>query len=158
MTSVASNLSLPCGSSVKNRLCKAAMTEGVADGYNRATDRHVILYRRWADGGAGSLLTGNVQVDRRYLERAGNIVVDGEQDKAQLEALEAMAEAGTSNDTHLWMQISHAGRQTPKLVASEPVGPSDIPVALPGGRFGKPRALSGDEIRDVIDRFAFAAG
>ncbi len=158
MTSVASNLSLPCGSSVKNRLCKAAMTEGVADGYNRATDRHVILYRRWADGGAGSLLTGNVQVDKRYLERAGNIVIDGEQDAQQLSALEAMAEAGTVNDTHLWMQISHAGRQTPKLVASEPVGPSDIPVALPGGRFGKPRALSGDEIRDVIDRFAFAAG
>lgn len=134
------------------------MTEGVADGYNRATDRHVTLYRRWANGGAGTLLTGNVQVDRRYLERAGNIVIDGEQDKKKLKALESMAEAGTANDTHLWMQVSHAGRQTPKLVASEPVGPSDIPVALPGGRFGKPRALSGDEIRDVIDRFAFAAG
>jgi len=134
------------------------MTEGVADGYNRATDRHVTLYRRWADGGAGSLLTGNVQVDKRYLERAGNIVIDGEQDAQQLSALEAMAEAGTVNDTHLWMQISHAGRQTPKLVASEPVGPSDIAVALPGGRFGKPRALSGDEIHDVIERFAFAAG
>lgn len=134
------------------------MTEGVADAHNRATERHVTLYRRWADGGAGILLTGNVQVDRRYLERAGNIAIDGPQDRSQLAALEAMAEAGTSNDAHLWMQISHSGRQTPKLIATEPVGPSDIPVALPGGRFGKPRALSGDEIRDVIKRFAFAAG
>ena len=134
------------------------MTEGVADENNRATARHVTLYRRWADGGAGILLTGNVQVDKRYLERAGNIVIDGDQDAARLSALEAMAEAGTGNDTQLWMQLSHAGRQTPKLVASEPVGPSDIPVAVPGGRFGKPRALSGDEIRDVIERFAFAAG
>lgn len=134
------------------------MTEGIADGHNRATDRHVTLYRRWASGGAGILLTGNVQVDKRYLERAGNIVIDGEQDKTQLEVLEAMADAGTNNDAHLWMQISHAGRQTPKLIATEPVGPSDIPLALPGGRFGKPRALSGDEIRDVIQRFAFAAG
>jgi len=158
MISVSSNLTLPCGSSVKNRLCKAAMTEGIADGHNRATDRHVTLYRRWASGGAGILLTGNVQVDKRYLERAGNIVIDGEQDKTQLEVLEAMADAGTNNDAHLWMQISHAGRQTPKLIATEPVGPSDIPLALPGGRFGKPRALSGDEIRDVIQRFAFAAG
>jgi 2,4-dienoyl-CoA reductase-like NADH-dependent reductase (Old Yellow Enzyme family) len=134
------------------------MTEGIADANNRATQRHVTLYRRWADGGAGLLITGNVQVDRRYLERAGNIVIEGPQNATQLTALEALAEAGASNDTQLWMQISHAGRQTPKLVASEPVGPSNIPVALPGGRFGKPRALSGDEIRDVIKRFAFAAG
>lgn len=155
---VRDSLALPCGARVKNRLCKAAMTEGLADASNRATERHVTLYRRWANGGAGMQLTGNVQVDRRYLERAGNIVVDGAQDAAQLSALEAMAQAGTADDTHLWMQISHGGRQTPKLIASEPVGPSDIPLALPGGRFGKPRALSGDEIRDVISRFALAAG
>lgn len=143
---------------MKNRLCKAAMTEGVADAHNRATDRHVTLYRRWAEGGAGILLTGNVQVDRRYLERAGNIVIDRRQDEAQLAALEAVAEAGTIADTHLWMQLSHAGRQTPKLVATEPAGPSDIPVAIPGGRFGKPRALTGEEIRNVIESFAYAAG
>ena len=134
------------------------MTEGLADARNRATERHVTLYRRWAEGGAGLLLTGNVQVDRRYLERGGNIVIDGPQEASQLSALEAMAEAGTTGGTHLWMQISHAGRQTPVLIASEPVGPSDVGVALPGGRFGKPRALSGDEIRDVIRRFAHAAG
>lgn len=133
------------------------MTEGLADDRNRATARHVELYRRWADGGAGALLTGNVQVDRRYLERAGNIVIDGPQSTAQLAALEAVAEAGTANDTHLWMQISHAGRQTPSLIATEPVGPSDIPLAIPGGRFGKPRALTDEEIRNVIERFAFAA-
>ncbi|MDH3428369.1 MAG: NADH:flavin oxidoreductase/NADH oxidase family protein [Gammaproteobacteria bacterium] len=155
---IARRLTLPCGAGVRNRLCKAAMTEGLADAGNRATERHVTLYRRWAEGGAGLLLTGNVQVDRRYLERAGNIVIDGPQDEGQLTALEMLAKAGTADDTHLWMQISHAGRQTPKLIAAEPVGPSDIPVALPGGRFGKPRALTGDEIRDVIGRFAFAAG
>jgi 2,4-dienoyl-CoA reductase-like NADH-dependent reductase (Old Yellow Enzyme family) len=134
------------------------MTEGIADDLNRATDRHVVLYRRWAKGGAGALLTGNVQVDRRYLERAGNIVIDGPQDRGQLESLQAMAEAGTTGDTQLWMQISHAGRQTPLLIASEPVGPSALRLAIPGGRFGKPRALKEDEILDIIDRFAFAAG
>ncbi|MGB5627007.1 MAG: NADH:flavin oxidoreductase/NADH oxidase family protein, partial [Woeseiaceae bacterium] len=155
---IASELGLPCGATIKNRLCKAAMTEGLADARNRATPRHVTLYRRWAEGGAGLLLTGNVQVDRHYLERAGNIVIDGPQESSQLAALEAMAEAGAAGGTHLWMQISHAGRQTPTLIASEPVGPSDVGVAIPGGRFGKPRALSGDEIRDVIERFAHAAG
>jgi 2,4-dienoyl-CoA reductase-like NADH-dependent reductase (Old Yellow Enzyme family) len=150
--------SLPCGRRVKNRLVKAAMTEGLADALNRATDRHVALYRRWTSGGAGALLTGNVQVDRRYLERAGNIVIDGPQDQARLASLEAMAEAGTAGDTQLWMQISHAGRQTPALIATEPVGPSAVRLAIPGGRFGRPRALNEDEILNVIDRFAFAAG
>jgi 2,4-dienoyl-CoA reductase-like NADH-dependent reductase (Old Yellow Enzyme family) len=149
---------LPCGQRVKNRLVKAAMTEGLADSLNRATDRHVELYRRWASGGAGALLTGNVQVDRRYLERAGNIVIDGPQDPGRLAGLEAMAIAGTTGDTQLWMQISHAGRQTPALIASEPVGPSAVQLAIPGGRFGRPRALNEDEILNVIDRFAFAAG
>ena len=148
---------LPCGQRVKNRLVKAAMTEGVADELNRATDRHVELYRRWANGGSGALLTGNVQVDRRYLERAGNIVIDGPQERGQLAGLEAMAEAGSADDTQLWMQISHAGRQTPALIATEPVGPSAVQLAIPGGRFGKPRALTDDEILNVIDRFAFTA-
>ena len=155
---ISSKLALPCGATVRNRLCKAAMTEGIADAENRATDRHVTLYRRWAAGGAGLLITGNVQVDRRYLERAGNIVIDGEQDGVRLKALEAMAAAAGENDTRCWVQLSHAGRQTPKLIASEPVGPSEIGLALPGGRFGKPRALTNDEIRDVIRRFATAAG
>ena len=133
------------------------MTEGLADAHNRATDRHVELYRRWANGGSGALLTGNVQVDRRYLERAGNIVIDGPQERDRLASLSAMAEAGTAGDTQMWMQISHAGRQTPALIATEPVGPSAVQLAIPGGRFGKPRALTDDEILNVIERFAFTA-
>lgn len=154
---IADSFTLPCGTTLKNRLSKAAMTEGLADERNRATDRHETLYRRWAHGGAGMLLTGNVQVDKRYLERAGNVVIDGPQSNEQMQRLSAFAEAGRANDTHIWMQISHAGRQTPKAVASEPVGPSEVALALPGGRFGKPRALADDEIRDIIQRFAFVA-
>lgn len=156
--SISTPLILPCGAALKNRMAKGAMTEGLADARNVATDRHVRLYGRWADGGSGMLLTGNVQVDKRYLERPGNVVIDGPQSNEQLSALAAFAKAGTRNGTHLWMQLSHAGRQTPKAVASEPVAPSAVEVEMPGGQFGKPRALSGDEILDVIQRFAHAAG
>ena len=69
----------------------------------------------------------------------------------------AFAEAGTKNNTHLWMQISHAGRQTPAAVALTPVGPSDVQLKMPGAAFGKPRALEHDEILDIIQRFAHAA-
>lgn len=154
---IASPLALPCGATLKNRLVKAAMTEGLAEPHNRATERHVRLYRRWADGGAAMLLTGNVQVDRRCLERPGNVAIDGPQSPEALAALRAFAKAGTSNNTHLWMQISHAGRQTPASVNKEPLAPSATPLAMPGAQFGKPRAMSETEILDAIRRFAFVA-
>ena len=154
---IESALKLPCGAEVKNRICKAAMTEGLADEQNRATDKHVTLYSRWADGGSGILLTGNIQIDHRYLERPGNVVIEGKQSNEQLSRLRAFAEAGTKNNTHLWAQISHAGRQTPAAVAPTPVGPSDIQLKMPGAAFGKPRALEHDEILDIIARFAHTA-
>lgn len=154
---ISSPLTLPCGAVLKNRLAKGAMTEGLGDARNQATAGHVRLYRRWAEGGAGMLLTGNVQVDRRYLERPGNVAIDGVQSNEAIAALREYAKAGTANDTHLWMQISHAGRQTPALVNKEPVGPSDKALDMPGAQFGKPRALTGPEIEDVIGRFAHVA-
>ena len=156
-TNIETALKLPCGAEVKNRICKAAMTEGLADEQNRATEKHVTLYSRWAEGGAGILLTGNIQIDHRYLERPGNVVVEGKQSNEQLSRLRAYAEAGTKNNTHLWAQISHAGRQTPAAVAPTPVGPSDIQLKMPGAAFGKPRALEHDEILDIIARFAHTA-
>ncbi len=154
---LAQPLTLPCGAVLPNRLCKAAMTEGLADAHNRATSGHERLYRRWGKGGSGLLLTGNVQVDRRYLERPGNVVIEGKQSAQQLDALKSWSAAGKEGGAAIWMQISHAGRQTPAYVASEPVGPSAVPVALPGGQFGAPRALTGVEIEDIITRFAHTA-
>lgn len=147
-------LTLPCGAVLKNRIAKAPMTEGLADAWNRATPRHVTLYRTWAEGGSGLLITGNVQVDRRYLERPGNVVIDRNGGEHELRAYAA---AGRIHDTHIWMQIGHAGRQTPRRVNPVPVAPSAIPLKLPESAFGHPRALSGDEVEDVIRRFAHVA-
>ena len=55
------------------------------------------------------------------------------------------------------MQISHAGRQSPKIVATEPVAPSAIELGLPGGTFARPRALSATEIEEVVERFVHTA-
>lgn len=151
------SLALPSGGSLKNRIAKAAMTEGLADPLNRATDRHVTLYRRWAEGGAGLLITGNVLVDRRYLERPGNVVIDGPQSDEQLAALKKWTGAVREAGADIWMQISHAGRQSPKIVATEPVAPSAIELGLPGGTFARPRALSAAEIEEVVDRFVHTA-
>jgi 2,4-dienoyl-CoA reductase-like NADH-dependent reductase (Old Yellow Enzyme family) len=154
MTSpLAQAIKLPCGTTLPNRLCKAAMTEGIADEHLRATGRHVELYRRWSEGGAGLLLTGNVMIDRRVLERPGNVAVDN---NGGLDALKAWAKAGTSNGNHLWMQISHAGRQSPCYVTGQPMGPSAVQLELLGN-YAKPRALREDEILDFIRRYARVA-
>ena len=157
MTVITDKLDLPCGVEIKNRICKGAMTEGLADAQNRATSQHVNLYDRWSSGGAAILLTGNVQVDHRFLERPGNVVIEGQQTNEQLSRLISYAEAGTKNDTHLWMQISHAGRQTPASVAETPVAPSEVQLEMPGAQFGKPRALSHEEILDIIQKFSHCA-
>lgn len=159
--SIAEPLRLPCGAVLPNRLCKAAMTEGLADPYLRATARHQRLYRTWAEGGAGLLITGNVQIDRRVLERPGNVAIDvTDWDRVGpaggMEALRRWAAAGTAAGNHLWMQISHAGRQSPRYVTGQPLGPSAVQLDLLGN-YARPRALREDEIRDFILRFAQVA-
>ena len=151
------SLPLPSGGKLKNRIAKAAMTEGLADTENRATPRLDRLYKRWAEGGAGLLLTGNVMVDRRYLERPGNVAIDGPQSDDQLEALRRWASAAREAGADIWMQISHAGRQSPKIVATEPVAPSAVELGLPGGTFVRPRALAADEIEGIVERFVHTA-
>jgi len=147
-------LSLPCGATLKNRLCKAAMTEGLADRDDCASDRLAMLYGRWSDGGAGLILTGNVMVDRRYLERPGNLVVD---QNGGLDALATMAQAATRNGNHLWMQISHPGRQCTRMSSNHPVSASAVKMRGMMGLMARPRALEVDEIWDVIERFAHVA-
>jgi 2,4-dienoyl-CoA reductase-like NADH-dependent reductase (Old Yellow Enzyme family) len=150
-------LQLRCGATLKNRLAKSAMTEGLADSGNRATAAHARLYRRWAGGGCGLLLTGNIQIDRAHLERPGNVVFDGAPDAAHRTALADWVAAGTAGGTHLWTQLNHAGRQTPKTVNAAPKAPSAVPVALPGKQFGMPVALTAREIGDLVADFARAA-
>lgn len=151
--SVRSPLTLPCGAVLKNRLAKAAMTEGLADAQNRVTDAHYTVYRRWAGNGLGLMITGNVQCDRRQLERPGNIVVDG---NGGLDALRALAEIGTADGAHFWMQINHPGRQTSAAIHPRPLAPSALAVAPEIG-CGEPRAMTHDEIQNVIRRFAHVA-
>ena len=151
------SFTLPRGQVIKNRICKAAMTERIAKGNNLAHQGHVNLYERWADGDIGILLTGNVQIDRRNIEGPANVVIDSENYKEQLDSLRAWSRAGTKNNTQLWMQISHAGRQTPGEINSSPFAPSNIGLKIPGKNYGTPLPMTDEDILDVIDRFVFTA-
>ncbi len=154
---LAEPLTLPCGAILPNRLAKAAMTEGLADIYGRPTGELDRLYLAWSEGGAGMLLSGNIQIDGDHLERPGNVIIDREPDADGIRALSHLAAAATRGGNHFWAQISHAGRQTQKMVNPRPKAPSAVKLGLPGGQFGQPVALSEEEILNLIGRFGTAA-
>ncbi len=155
---LASPLTLPCGSVVPNRLVKAAMTEGLATMAGVPTAELDRLYGLWSDGGAGVLLSGNIQIDRNHLEQPGNVIIDGQPGKELQDALARWARTATRGGNQFWAQISHAGRQTPKNVNPKPRAPSAVKLEIPGGQFGEPGELSELEIRDIVRRFGTAAG
>ena len=146
-------LRLPCGAVLKNRIAKAAMTERLADKHQYATEAHEHLYSHWASNGAGLLITGNILVDKRYKEAAANIVVE---DESGLGQLKKMVAAGTVNDTHLWAQISHAGRQASIFSTFKPIAPSAVQLKKLM-LFAKPKAMTIAQIKDVEDRFVRTA-
>ena len=154
---ISQSLKLPCGAELPNRLAKAAMTEGLATANGVPTPELERLYGLWSDGGAGMLLSGNIQVDRDHLERPGNVVIDAKPNAAMRKALASWAKAGTRNGNHFWAQISHAGRQTQKIVNPHPKAPSPIKLSLPGGQFGEPVALTKPEIKQIVRRFGVCA-
>lgn len=155
--SLADPLTLPCGAIIPNRLAKAAMTEGLATPDGVPTTELERLYGLWSDGGAGMLLSGNIQIDRDHLERPGNVFIDREPDAAMHAALSSWAQAATRNGNHFWAQISHAGRQTMKMINPHPKAPSPVKLGLPGGQFGEPVALVKAEITEIVQRFALCA-
>ena len=157
MTILKDNLMLPCGVQIKNRICKAAMTERIALSDNYTNQRHLNLYKKWAEGDIGILLTGNVQVDKNHLEGPANVCIEEETYVEQLPLLRKWAEEGTKDNTHLWMQISHAGRQTPGEINLSPKAPSSVQLKIPGRNYGVPSALTTEEIQEIIKKFTFVA-
>jgi 2,4-dienoyl-CoA reductase-like NADH-dependent reductase (Old Yellow Enzyme family) len=148
-------LTLASGAALPNRLVKAAMSETLAElGSGAPTEELVRLYARWGKGGAAALITGNVMIDRDATGEPGQVVVE---DDRHLAMLRRWAEAGRAGGSKLWMQLNHAGRQTPRRLSRDPVAPSAVPMRGFFGAFKTPRALEGQEIERVITRFATTA-
>lgn len=149
-------LTLPNGAVLNNRLCKAAMEENLSDKGQIPGQRLQTLYRQWANGGAGLLLTGNVMIAPDALTGPGGVVLQAGSD---LKPFKQWAQAGRKDDNHFWMQINHPGRQVYAFMQEEAVSASAIGVNIPGYSklFPQPRALEHDEILTIIKRFATTA-
>jgi 2,4-dienoyl-CoA reductase-like NADH-dependent reductase (Old Yellow Enzyme family) len=155
MTKISDELKLPCGAIIKNRIGKSAMSENMGSKGFVSNESLNTLYNRWSASGAGLLITGNIMINRKALGEPRNVVIEKSINDPNLKL---WAAAGTKNNTHLWTQINHPGKQSPKYLSKQPVAPSAIPLKKPLDKvFATPRALTEEEIYDLIERYAYAA-
>ncbi|GAA1963505.1 NADH:flavin oxidoreductase/NADH oxidase family protein [Amycolatopsis minnesotensis] len=149
-------LTLRCGATIPHRIAKSAMSEQLGDRRNGPTRELAALYRTWASGGAGVLVTGNVMVDPKALGEPRNVALPATPSAA---GYRAWAESVRGTEAQLWVQLNHPGRQSPRFLSRRPVAPSAVPFADRGVRsaFATPRALTPDEVEAIIERFVLAA-
>ncbi|SED27893.1 NADH:flavin oxidoreductase/NADH oxidase family protein [Bradyrhizobium erythrophlei] len=150
------SLTLPNGTSIPNRIAKAAMEENMADAGHFPSAELLRLYQAWADGGAGLIITGNVMIDRRAMTGPGGVVLE---DGTPLEAFRNWARIGRSRGAQIWLQLNHPGRQMMKNMGQQTLAPSAVPLDLGkhSNLFAMPRAMTEHDIDEVIARFVTAA-
>jgi 2,4-dienoyl-CoA reductase-like NADH-dependent reductase (Old Yellow Enzyme family) len=149
-------LTLPNGSVLPNRLAKAAMEERLAGRGQVPGELLWELYGRWARGGAGLIITGNVMVDARALTSPATVVLDAASPLAPFERWATAAKAGGAQ---AWMQLNHPGRQVYADMPGVRLAPSAVPLELgrQSKRFAMPSAMSGLEISQTVDSFVLTA-
>ncbi|RMF15084.1 MAG: NADH:flavin oxidoreductase/NADH oxidase family protein [Gammaproteobacteria bacterium] len=148
-------LQLARGPEIKNRFYKSAMSEQLANWHNDPLPKLARLYQRWAEGGTGLLVTGNVMIDRTALGEPKQVVLD---EQSPLEPFRQWSRAAQQNGAQCWMQLNHPGKQIPSFLAKTPVAPSAVPLGRGLEKaFNPPRALHDAEILEIIRKFATAA-
>ena len=146
------SFTLPCGVTIPNRIVKSAMSENNADKGGKPSERILQLYKTWGEGGTGILISGNVMMDSKALNEPRNVVVEDEKHMAELKK---WAEVSQKHGSHLWMQINHPGRQSPKF-NKDVVSASDVQLPMKS-LFPKPRPMNEDEIWECIEGFGNCA-
>jgi 2,4-dienoyl-CoA reductase-like NADH-dependent reductase (Old Yellow Enzyme family) len=142
------SLELPCGTILKNRIAKSAMSDSLGDGRGNPTDAQIRLYERWAEGGVALSIIGEVQGDPNFAEKPGNLVLAP---GAVLDRFALLAQRGAKDNTQLWLQLGHAGAMAHPPI-STPKGPSNIDI--PGLTCV---ALTRQEIQSLPSEFARTA-
>jgi len=157
MTFLKQALILPNGTRISNRIAKSAMSENASTKSHEPSQLLINAYKKWGQGEAGLLITGNIMIDSKALGEPRNVVVE---DERSLHLLKKWAKTVKETDTHLWAQINHPGRQAMEQINSNLMAPSAIPLKF-GGRkkVSKkiPKALKENEILEIIDAFGLTA-
>lgn len=154
--SLFSPLTLPNGAIIPNRIAKAAMEENMADGDHAPSAELISLYRAWAEGESGLIITGNVMIDARAMTGPAGVVLE---DDRYLDRFKTWADAARSGGGEVWMQINHPGRQMPAGLGQETLAPSAVALDLGAQSkvFPVPREMTPADIAEVERRFVNTA-
>ncbi|GAA98022.1 uncharacterized protein L969DRAFT_46004 [Mixia osmundae IAM 14324] len=148
------------GLTAPNRFAKSAMTERLCHATNgKPSEAYLEIYREWGRGQTGTIILGNIPVDVRSKEAVGNFCLDRGNDRWDaVTETEKVVKVTKAYGSLCIGQLTHGGRQTPKHINPEPVSSSETqcPPAM-GNDYGVARAMTEEEILDLIDRFAWAA-
>lgn len=138
--------------SLKNRFIRSSTWEGMAGEDGRATEELTNLYRDLAGGGVGLILTGHAYVGKRGQANAGQL---GIYDDQLIPGLRKMTEAVHAEGGRIGVQLAHAGSQRSFDSGFTPWAPSEVEERASGNI---PKAMTGEDIRTVVQQFAEAAG
>ena len=157
MTVLEKEMILPNGSILKNRIAKSAMSENLSNKNNEPTATLIEVYKKWAQSGAGLLITGNIMIDSKAIGEPRNVVVEN---RKNFGMLKEWAESVKGTNTQLWAQINHPGRQAMEPINKDLKAPSAVP--LKSGRRKDatkkiPIALSESQILAIIESFGNTA-
>ena len=148
-------ITLPNGTTIKNRFFKSAMSEGMGTKNFQPKRNIATLYKRWAEGGTGLIITGNIMVDPKGTAEPGNIVFDK---NSNMEILKDWAKQGQQHGAKVMVQLNHPGKQAPKTIAKETVAPSAVPLGNGLNKlFSTPRALTTSEVEELVQKFVTSA-
>ncbi|MBW2528731.1 MAG: NADH:flavin oxidoreductase [Deltaproteobacteria bacterium] len=139
---------------LENRLVRSATWEGMAEHDGTVTDRLVGIYEALADGGVGLILSSYLTVHPQGRQNADQI---GAHEDRHVEGLTRLAAAVHSRGGKLVGQIVHCGGQSRRAAMGglDPLAPSAVESP---GYPEVPEALSREQIAEVIESFAAAAG
>ena len=133
---------------IPNRFARAATHDFMAGRDGSATERQVSLFENLAKGEVGLIITGHAYVNP---EGVASPYQTGIYADRLVEGLSRITGAVHRYPSRIFLQVSHAGRQTkPKLCGCTPLAPSS--VYEPTFEV-TPKEMSQKEIRGVIHDF-----
>ena len=142
---IAQPITLPCGLTLPNRLVKCPMQETLATPplYDPPMDKFRNLYNQWANAKYGLIITGQVQIDIRYLSIKGDVVCHTDSMKEpHFSKWKEWARLAQAAGTPCIVQLAHPGRMSPAGAGNRPgdmstICASSVPVQLGDGWLNK---------------------
>ena len=138
---------------LKNRIVMGPMGTNLSNPDGSIAQEEVAYYEARARGGAGMIITEMIVFDERgkYQPRIPMILND-----EHIQGWKSIADAVHAHGTKICIQLGHAGRETfPDFINGlQPVAPSAVPP--PTGII--PKELTVEEIQDLVNKYAQAAG